>query len=87
MDVKVSFPPVYRGCLMPPQRAFSFMMEKPSMSFKTYRAMCEAGLKHDADIVLSTRRRSFITPDAVCAGILKFAGNTPSKTNPKNHWT
>lgn len=80
MDVKVEFPPVYRGCILPKMRGFSFKMEKPSVSFKTYRAVCECGLKQEADRVLRTKRRSFITPDSVWSGILKFAGNTPSKT-------
>lgn len=74
-----------RGNILESGKGFSFKLEKPSVSFKTYRALCEHGLKGEADRVLSTMRRSFLTPDSIWAGVLKFGGNTAKKTTFKGY--
>nr|APG78253.1 RdRp [Hubei partiti-like virus 20] len=81
VSLDVQFPAVNRGRILPKGKGFSFKLEKPSVSFKTYRAICEHGLKVEADRVLRTRKRSFLTPDAIWAGVLAFASSTNKRTN------
>lgn len=75
----VEFPVVSHGCELPPGPGFPFRLERPSVSFKTYRAMAEKGLKNVADRVISTKARSHITPDNIWQGVLKYASKVPGR--------
>nr|UDL14368.1 MAG: putative RNA-dependent RNA polymerase [Partitiviridae sp.] len=67
------------GTILPDGEGFGFRMEPPSVSFKVYRAMVNHGLSDVANQVLRTKKRSFITPNAIWNGVLKFAGKPPKR--------
>lgn len=67
------------GSLLPPGKGFGWKMEPPSVSFKCYRAMVNSGLIETANHVLRTKKRSYITPNAIWNGVLKFADKPPPK--------
>nr|APG78256.1 RdRp [Hubei partiti-like virus 17] len=52
---------------------FGFNMEPPYPSFKTLRAAYNAGLGEIAEYVIRTKKRSWITNDAIWDGVLKFS--------------
>lgn len=79
-EEEVTFPVVSHGRLLPPGPGFPFRLERPCLSFKTYRALAEKGLKSLADRVISERSRSHITPDNIWAGVLKYGQPTVPRT-------
>nr|QZZ63313.1 hypothetical protein [Vespula vulgaris Partiti-like virus 2] len=82
-DEDVVFPLVIHGSELPDGSGFPYKLERPSLSFKTYRAMAEKGLKNVADRVITTKSRSHITPDNIWQGVLKYAGSVPKRcTDP-----
>ncbi|APG78160.1 RdRp [Wuhan insect virus 22] len=67
------------GELLPNGKGFPWRMEPPSVSFKVYRAMVNHGLSDVANHVLRTKKRSYITPQAIWNGVLEFGEALPSK--------
>lgn len=65
-----------KGRILPPTKGFSADYKPPSVSFKTYRSMAAFGQKQVADYILQNRKRSFVTPNYVWNGIMKFSQKT-----------
>lgn len=67
----MAYPTVSVGCRLSRGRGFSFRLERPCLSFKTFRALHDGGLGPLANRVGTTNKRSTITPENVWCGILK----------------
>lgn len=67
-------PSVSSGRELPSGLGFPFKLERPQLSFKTYRSLCDHGLKNLADGIIRRKFRSTVTPDYVWQGVLNFAG-------------
>lgn len=68
------------GKILHRQKGFSFMLEPPFVSFKTYRAMCNYGMKETADDVISNKARSWITPDFLWDGMAQYLNKAVART-------
>lgn len=79
VDVPIDEVQILDGKLLPNGSGFGWKMEPPSVSFKCYRAMVNHGLIESANHVLRTKKRSFITPNYIWNGVLKFSGKPPKK--------
>lgn len=64
------------GKLLDNQKGFPFNMEPPLISYKTLRAMYNAGVGNIAHKTIINSRRSWITPDFIWSNILNFSGPT-----------
>lgn len=70
---------VSAGRLLASQSGFPANYEPPSVSFKTYRSLCNWGFKKMADHVLQNKKRSFVTPNYVWNGVMEFGKKRPKK--------
>ncbi|UPT53711.1 MAG: RNA-dependent RNA polymerase [Bactrocera dorsalis partiti-like virus 2 isolate Bf] len=62
--------------LLPKGKGFSFNMDPPFCDFKVLRAMCNAGFKSEAERIIYSTRRSYITPEAIWCGLTNYTAPT-----------
>lgn len=64
------------GTFLEKRKGFGFNVELPTVCFKTLRAMINYGLESEAQKVLQTKMRSYITADHVWDSVLSFGSTT-----------